>query len=163
MTNRTGAVPTMTKLRRLGGLISLIISHGGFAAAMEKLAAVDDIKHSGGELAVVLLECGLHVQEQGFVAGHRLATQRVAEELAAKLRVEIGFVLFEVVTQSGEPLEFGAIFELTRIIDLATSLISDAVATNGVEAFEREAEGIDALMADGAGGIGAMNHEGFAQ
>ena len=163
MTNRTGAVPTMTKLRRLGGLISLIISHGGFAAAMEELAAVDDIEHGGGELAVVLLERGLHVQEQGLVARHGLTAQGVAEELAAELCVDVGFVLFEVVAQTGEALEFGAVLELAGVVDLAAGFIRDAEATDGVEAFKGEAERIDALMADGAGGIGAVNHEGFTQ
>ena len=98
-----------------------------------------------------------------FVAGQSLASQSVAEEFAGELGEELRLVLFEVVAQAGEAGEFAAVGHFAGVVDLAAGLIRGAEAADGIKTLQREAERVDALMADGAGGVGAMLHEGLAQ
>src|SRR5204863_6615021 len=89
--------------------------------------------------------------EQRAVGKLDAAAQRVAEELAAKLLHEIVAASGEeILAQTVQPAEFGAVDELDLCIHGKAGGVGAAETANGVVAFEREAEGIEARVTAGA-------------
>jgi len=84
-------------------------------------------------------------------------TQRIAQELAAKLAHEsIAAGCQQIGAKSFHSLNLGAVHDLRPRVDLAVAEVTIAMPPNGVEVFQREAERIDALMAAGAARIGGV-------
>lgn len=140
-------------------LLLSVSSDGGLTPAIEKLAALDDGEHGCGEFASVAGECILHFEDERFITRQRLATQGITEKFTAELGGEVGLVLFEVATEAFEALEPGAIFELAGIINVCLC----AEATDGIKALQGKAEGVNAIMTNGAGLIRAVLHERLTQ
>ena len=65
----------------------------------------------------------------------------------------------EKAAQPVEADKVGAVPHLGGVVELDAGVVGGAEAADGIEAFEREAHRVDALMADGAGVILAMLQE----
>lgn len=130
---------------------------------IQKLAAFGDVEDGGGEAVVGFGEVGAHRFDERFVREDDRAAEGVADEFAAEVVGEFGVVLAEEIAEAGDAFEGGAGFPLAGVVDGEAGFILGAGAADGVEAFQGEAEGVDLVVADGAGFVLAMALEALAQ
>ena len=79
------------------------------------------------------------------------------------MRGELAVTSLQIGAQPVETDELGAILHLGGIINLHAIFIVRAIAANGIEAFQSEAQRVNAIMTDGTSLVLAMQFELFAK
>ena len=106
---------------------------------------------------VLRFQLGLHQSQERFIGKLHGTAQGVAEQLAAELPQKcLAPHREQVGSQTVETVELRSIHGFHARVDRPVAQVLVAPAADRVEAFEREAERVDASMADGALGVAAM-------
>src|SRR5690606_14115304 len=95
---------------------------------------------------------------QRRVAQNNAAAERVSQQLSAELPNKVIFARTkQMLAQAFDAFKFGTACHFGRCVDGISGCVKFPTAANCVIVFQCESEGIDADVAAGTGGIGAMS------
>src|SRR6266540_726329 len=154
---RENLVWVMGDSRDFRVLRSLVIVRGFQSTDLAKLPAADDRLEERSQAISIRFQALPHLVEERLIGKLHRPAQGIAQELTAELPEErVAPRLEEIPEQAVEPLEPGAVHGHRAGVDRPAAQVLLAPPPDRVEALEREAEGVDALVTEGALRVAGM-------